>query len=270
MRKLLPLLLLISALYAGWFYWQRFSDRPLQEPLLPVATKNIRRVIIQGPNRSAPFSLTRTENGWVVVRANQQILDQSLKAAALVERLTALQTDSISYQAPETTGVKVRVENTDGGADELTLHQPPGGMVLATIPATGDVFYLNPGTANGLIPQLSFDYFREPRLLNLTPNQVDSVIASYHDSLLWRADTVSLPMLAQHLLAPAAAPFADFFDEIAHQDRYYADLDFYFSGKAHRIQVFQDSIWPQPYVLVGEDFPRRYLGFQQIRVDTLD
>lgn len=270
MRKLLPLLLLASVMYAAWFYWQGYSDRPLQEPLLPITANDIQFVTIQAPNRETPFTLTRIENGWVVARPPQQILDESLKATELVYQLAALKTDSVGYRPPKVAGIKVKIESTDGRTDELLLHQPPSGVLLATIPTTGDIYYLNPISSSGIMPRLSFNYFREPRLLNLHPNQVDSLVVSYQDSLLWRARPVDLSLLSQHLLAPAAAPYADYFDEIAHRDRYYADLDFYFSGKAHRIQVFQDSLWPQPYVLVGEDFPRRYLGFEQIRVDTID
>ncbi|MEM6771508.1 MAG: hypothetical protein AAF597_13075, partial [Bacteroidota bacterium] len=148
--------------------------------------------------------------------------------------------------------------------------QTPSGNLLATTPKTGDVYYLNPASAKGIMQSLRFDHFREPRLLNLTHEQVDSIVVSYHDSLLWKTDTANLALLAQHLLAPAAAPYADHFDEIAHRDRYCADLDLYFSGKAHRIQAYRDSLWPQPYVLVGEDYPRRYLGFEQIHADSLE
>lgn len=270
MRKLLPLVLLASIFYAAWFYWQGYSDRPLQEVLLPIAAADIEALTIQVPDHKSPFTLTRVDNDWVVARPPQQILNQSLKAEELVSRLTALRTDSVGHRPPKAAGVMIRIESKDGSTDELVLHQPPSGVLLATIPATGDVYYLNPTSSTGIMPQLRFNHFREPRLLNLRPNQVDSLVVSYHDSLLWRASPEEIASLTKQILAPAAAPYADYFDEIAHRDRYYADLDFYFSGRAHRVQVFQDSLWPQPFVLVGEDYPRRYLGFEEIRQATTE
>lgn len=273
MKKLLPLLLLASVFYAAWFYWQRYADRPLQEQFLPITAEAVQSVTVQPPNREQPFTLTRTENGWVVARPPQQLLDQSYKAEELVRQLTSLKTDSVGYSSPIAEGISVTIISTDARSDKFTLYQYADGKTMATVAATGDRYYLNPASSSGVLPQLRFDHFREPRLLNLTAEQVDSVVVSYHDSLLWTTDTANLALLVQHLLAPApttfGTPYADFFDEIAHRDRYYADFDFYFAGKPYRVQAFQDSLWPQPYVLVGEDFPRRYLGFMQIHVDSL-
>ncbi len=269
MKKLLPLLLLVSICYAAWFYWQRYTDLPLSAPLLTVAAEDVAVITIPTDNSAAPLTLTRTDQGWVVSRPPQQLLEQSLKAEALLDRLIGLQTDSVAYGRPKGEGVSILIKSVDGHEDNISIYQGADGTPFAATPATGDLYYLNPDSFGDLLPRLSFDYYRSPRLLNLQPHQVDSIVISVQDSLHQKTAAEKTTLLANHILAPASAPYADFFDEIAHRDRYLADVDFYFSGRAHRVQVFRDSLWPQPYVLVGEDYPRRYLSFKTISADSL-
>lgn len=269
MRKLLPLLLLASIFYAVWFYWQRYADRPLQAPLLTITAEEVEVITVPSAATPNPLTLTRTEQGWVVSRPPQQLLDQALKAEELLQLLIGLRTDSVAYRPPKEAGTTVTIRSFAGEEDNIVLYPGTDGVPIAATPATGDLYYLNPATVGDLLPRLSFDYYRSPRLLNLRPQQVDSIVISVQDSLHQKAATEITPLLARHFLAPASAPYADYFDEIGHQDRYLADYDFFFSGKAHRVQVFRDSLWPQPYVLVGEDYPRRYLGFKTISADSL-
>lgn len=264
MRKLIIILLPLILLYTTWYYFQKFNDQPLQEQLSTIAAEEVAKVIITGPQREVPLSMTRIDDGWVVTRSPRQILDQSVRVQTFVDRLTALTTDSVSWRRDLDGGTRVVLKGTSGREDEFILIRTKEGTPLAQVVATGDVFHLPPATARYIFPALEFEHYREQRLLHLLPGQVDSIVASRHDSTLWVIDS-ALTSLSEHFLAPASAPYADHFDEIAHRDRYHADLDFYFSGRAHRIQVFQDSLWPQPYVLVGTDFPRRYLGFTRIR-----
>lgn len=264
MKKLFLLLPPLILLYAAWFYWQGLGDRPLREQLLSLHTDEVTEVTITPPAGESVLTLTRAENGWVVARGPRQILGESVRVEQLIDRLTTLQTDSVSRRKTVTRGYKVQLRTADDRVENLFLAHPARETPLAQIPATGDVYHLPPEAARYIFPALRFDHYREARLLHLLPGQVDSIVASRNDSTLWVEAEVLSP-LYQRLLAPAAAPFADYFDEIAHRDRYHADLDFYFSGKAHRVQVFRDSLWPQPYVLVGADFPRRFIAFDRIR-----
>lgn len=266
MRKLLLFLLPLIGLYAIWFYWQQRADRPLQENLLTVSAEAITKIIVAGQEREQPLTLTRTETGWVVAKAPRQVLDQAVRAEALAQRLTALQTDSVSNRTDLPDGFRIALYDANGLTDELLLHQPPEGTPLAQVVATGDVFHLPPATVRYIFPALSFNHYREQRLLHLLPGQVDSIVAARNDSTLWVVDSAAaVSRLSDQLLDAQGAAYADYFDEIAHRDRYHADLNFYFSGRAHRVRVYQDSLWPQPFVLVGDDFPRRFLGFERLR-----
>jgi len=264
MRKLLLILLPLIGLYAAWFYWQQRADRPLQERLLTVTAGEVSQVIIGGQDRDQPLTLTRTETGWVVAKAPRQVLDQSVRAEALIQRLTDLKTDSVSHQSDLPGGIHVTLRDKAEKEDEIILYQPPEGTPLARVVATGDVFHLSPAVARYLFPALSFEHYRERRLLHLLPGQVDSIVATRNDSMLWVVDSAVTP-ISEQLLDSDLASYADYFDEIAHRDRYHADLSFYFSGRAHRVRVYRDSLWPQPYVLVGDDFPRRFLAFERLR-----
>lgn len=261
MRKLIYLLILASCVYVSLFYWQQYTDAPLNERLLTMQVDDIQELIITPLPPEQPFTLSRADDNWVVSRARLQMLDHADRASNLLGKLTGLKTDSVAASGQVLEGVRIQIETLDGKKTELLLHQSAKGTPLAQFTTTGDVFHVPTKAVEVLISTLHFDHFREPRLLNLVPDQVDSIVATYNDSLLWKTDS-AVALLSSTILAPAAAPYADHFDEIAHQDRYFADLDFYFSGRAHRVQVFRDSLWPQPYVLVGEDYPRRYLGFE--------
>lgn len=264
MKKLSLLLFFLVALYAGWHYWQTLADRPLQARLLTISAEAIDQVTVAPPNGAAPFTLARSAEDWVVARSPRQILDQRVRAESFVNRLAELTSDSLARPVKNAQETLVTVRTATGQRDELAFSQPVSGPPRVRIVATGDVFHLPPAAARYLLPALTFDHYRESRMLHLLPGQVDSIVAVQGDSTLWVEDSVVAP-LANLLLAPAAAPHADFFDEIAHRDRHHADLYFYFSGRAHRVQVFRDSLWPQPYVLVGDDFPRRFLGFSRLR-----
>lgn len=264
MRKLLLILLPLTGLYAAWFYWQQRADRPLQERLLTVTAGEVSQVIISGKDRDSPLTLTRTETGWVVAKAPRQVLDQSVRAEALVQRLTDLTTDSVSRRSDLSGGIHITLHDKAERKDEITLYQPPQGTPLARVVATGDVFHLDPAVARYVFPALAFEHYRERRLLHLLPGQVDSIVATRNDSTLWVVDSSVAP-ISEQLLDSQQAGYADYFDEIAHRDRYHADLNFYFSGRAHRVRVYRDSLWPRPYVLVGDDFPRRFIAFERLR-----
>lgn len=266
MRKLIPIVLLGVLIYVGWFYWQEYTDAPLQEKLLLASADEVLAVTVSTKGEPFPFQLDRLEDDdWVVSRDNRQILDQSSRAMDFVRSLTELRTDSVVKSLPDGEFVSLIISSSSYGEERLSIHSGAGGPALARIAGTGDIFALQPEAVTGVLPALDFDHFRGRQLLHLTASSVDSVVATKNDSLLWRLSPPEAPALAKTLLAPAAAPYADYFDEIADRDKYYATLSFFAAGKAHRISVFRDSLWPQPYVLVGDDFPRRYLGVERIR-----
>ena len=264
MRRLLPILLLLILAYIGWYYWQRLADRPLEIAVLGLRAEEITR-ITAGPAGEAPqLELSRTDDGWVVAQPPRQLYDQSVRAASLVERLAELRSDSLCRRPPAGPGTRVVVYGGPGRQRELVFYPATTSTPLVRVTAADDVYHLPPDAGRYLLPALAFDHYRERRLLDLLPGRVDSLVARRGDSTLWVVDSGLAP-LSDRLLAPAAAPFADHFDEIAHRDRYHADLHFYHAGRSHRVRAYRDSLWPQPYVLVGDDYPRRYFSFDRIR-----
>lgn len=266
MRRLIPIVLLGVFIYVSWFYWQEYTDAPLQEKLLLAAAGEVTQVKVSVPGQPHPFQLTRLEDKqWVVSRDNRQVLDQSARAEDFVRALTELRTDSVVNSLPDREFTTITLTSDANGEEELRMYAGAGGPALARISGTGDIFALQPEAVTDVLPALSFNHFRGRRLLHLAATSVDSIMATRKDSLLWKIASPEVAELAKTILAPASAPtYADYFDEIADRDKYHATLSLFTAGRPHTITVFQDSLWPQPYVLVGEDFPNRFFGAEKI------
>jgi len=266
MRTLIPLLLLACLAYAGWYYWQAYTDTPLREKLLLAEARDMRQVTVHERAQEGSFQLRKTEEGdWVVNREYTQVRDQSSRVRSLIGKLAALRTDSTVANFDPRGSYRFSVASETYGEEVLSLTVAPDGLGLALVERTGDAFAVPAAAVSDILQHLRFEYYRERRLLRLAAERVDSVVVRYGDSLLWRMDPADLPTAAQAFLAPAAAPYADYFDEIAHQDRYHASIRLYDGDSAHVVTAYLDSLWPRPYVLVGQDFPRRYLAADSLR-----
>lgn len=266
MRTLIPLLLIAILSYAGWYYWQEYTDRPLKANILITDPADVTRaaVITPGGESFEFLQIEGTEN-WAVKRGIMELYDQTPKVLKMLEGLAVLRTDSVMRRFPTEGVTTIRLE---GGAwpETIELYLPgPGEAPLARVGEAGDVFALDPNSTTGLAPLLQFESYRERRLLNILANRVDSIRATNGDSLLWQLGQPETALLAKTFITPAAAPYADYFDEIMHRDRYFVTLTLYAQGEPHRIEVYRDSLWPRPFVLVGEDFPRRYLALDSLR-----
>ena len=261
MRTLLPLLLIALLGYAGWFYWREYTaERPLREALLLTPAEDVREIEVTRGKYGFRLLPTGEGNGWMVKRGTTELYDQSDRIRRLIRQLTALRTDSVMRRFPESNLVSVRLN--DG--ERIDLHFPTEGTTRARVTATGDVFALNPEGVSGLQNLLRFDTYRGDRLLRLAAETVDSIWAMHHDSLLWRATAAAATRLSPTFIAPATAPYADYFDEIIDREKYHATVTLFAAGQGHRVEVFRDSLWPKPYVLVGEDFPRRYFAIDSL------
>lgn len=267
MRTLAPFILLACLGYAAWYYWQAYTDRPLTEHVLLASPAEISSVTVQPWSTPLPFTVTRNEaGGWVVRQGTIQVLDQAEKAEAFVEALGALRTDSVAQRFPAEELSLLTVHSEAHGAETFALARPLVGPALLRVEATGDVFALPDAALKPLLPALDFGYYRERRLLRLAPARVDSIVAWQRDSFLWRLDGPAAAQHAPTFIAPADAPYADHFDEIAHQDRYHATIILYAAGQPHTVTAFQDALWEPPFVLLGTDFPRRYLGLDSLGI----
>jgi hypothetical protein len=268
MRTLIPLILLAVLGYVGWFYWQEYTDRPLSERLLLTDFDEVGRVSIMYGKEG--FDLLPAENGrWVVKKGIKEIYDQNDQVQQLFTRLAALRTDSVMRRFPVDRFVRLSLTSKGAGpqvqGELVDLYFPTEGPSLARVVTTNDVFALRQTGLREVQRLLYFDTYLGGKTLQLTASQVDSLSAWYYDSLLWRAAPDELPLLSQRFLAPAAAPNADYFDEVMDREKYFATLSLYANGLPHRVEVYQDSAWVKPYVLVGQDFPRRYFALDSLR-----
>jgi hypothetical protein len=268
MRTLIPFIFLAVMGYVGWYYWQVYTDRPLNETLLLATEESLTEIRVAA--EAEEFRMFRTEEfGWVVKRGGLEIYDQSPRVEELVGLLVSLQTDSVMRQPPAAAGVSVDLMSGGDSRESINFQFQPGGLLLARIAATGDVFALPARFGRPLESLLSFGTYRSKRLLKAAPESIDSIRLDYHDSLLWRPAPAEVALLSQACIAPAAAPYADYFDEIADREKYYATLKLYIDGKPNRIEIYRDSLWPRPYVLVGEDYPRTYLAVDSLPLRLL-
>ncbi|NJC26748.1 hypothetical protein [Neolewinella antarctica] len=270
MRSLLYLLLFVFLAYGAYYYFDRLSDAPLKTELLSKGSEAISYVVVT-PENEGPFELKRgEENQWVVSRDHRLIYGQTERINTFVNELRTLQSDSVQLNPRrDRKGQSITLSvGTTAQQENFTLefpndlHEP----VLAHL-ATDDqsALALPPRTRTWRTNYLNFDAYRDRQLLDLDPRLVDSLIVYRGDSVLWGITTGNLAASATRFIAPAAAPYADQFDEIAHRDRLYGQIKLYADGRAKTVTVYRDSLWPLPFVLVGEDYPRRFLGYERLR-----
>lgn len=283
MRTLIPIVLLAALAYAGWFYLQPFTDMPLHENLLLTDTQTLREMTVANNERT--FRIFRgEETGWVVKQNAIELYDQSEAVGELVEFLSQLQTDSVMHRFPPDPGPDVSLSGTEEQHEVLSFRFPAGSPPVVRVGLTGDVFALPFSVIDPLRRMLRFETYRGRESLKIDPRTVDSIAVRYHDSLLWRVPKAEIPRLSKAFIAPAPSPqngvapalvlaagpnstppYADYFDEVMDREKYFATLTLYALADSHRIEVFRDSQWVRPYVLVGNDFPRRYFALDSLR-----
>ena len=261
MRTLIPLLILFVLGYVAWSAWERFTARPLQTELLRLAGPDLEEIIVTEDDRR--FRFFRAEDRWVVARDNQEIYDQSAAVEELVTVLSDIRTDSVLRRAQGEALFDVQLLAA-GANERFALHFPAAGPPHARLLATGDVFALPPPVGPVLQRSLRFATYRGDRTLQIAAARVDSIVMERNDSLRLRPDPDRLRLLSHLLLAPAPAPNAPYFDEVADREKQYATLSVFADGTPHRITAYRDSAWPKPFVIIGEDFPLRPFALDSI------
>lgn len=269
MRTLIPIVLFAALAYAGWFYLQSFTGAPLHERLLLTDTGTLRELSVA--NAEGGFRMFRPEKrGWVVKQDAIECYDQADAVEELVRLLKDLKTDSVMHYFPPESGPDVTLVGPGDRLEVLSFRFPAGSPPVVRVGATGDVFALSAKVSRPLQRMLRFETYRGKTSLAILPVEVDSIAVKFQDSLLWNVPIADVPRLSKAFVAPAAAPdgspaYADYFDEVMDRDKYFATLHVYALGGTHRIEVFRDSQWVRPYVLSGDDYPRRYFALDSLR-----
>ena len=269
MRTLIPILFFAVMAYAGWYYLRPLTATPLQEKLLLTDTRTFREMTITTPENT--FRIFPTEEGnWAVKQGTVERYDQTYLVEELIRLLDGLRTDSVMHRFPSGAGPDVSLVGEAEEHERLNFRFPAGSPPVVRVEATGDVFALPNSVRSSLQRMLRFETYRGKNTLAILPSEVDSITVKHQDSLLWRVPLADVPRLSKALIAPAAAPngppaYADYFDEVMDRDKYFVTLTVHAPGGMHYIEVFRDSQWVKPYVLVGDDYPRRYFALDSLR-----
>ncbi|OAV42622.1 hypothetical protein [Lewinella sp. 4G2] len=271
MSRLISLLFFVAVAYGAWFYLKDYSRGPVEVRLVQADLDDISRIsLLPKDGRSELFRLQRGEgNQWMATRKQRLLLDRDGKIARFVDMLASVTSDSTIRKLPKgedyrTVEIRIRAQGEEEG---FSLHFTRSAQlpVYASWAEAEEVLALPPSLNAWREEYLHFDAYRERRLLNLLATEVDSISVLKQDSLLWGINIGDLSATAQRFIAPAAAPHADYFDEIAHRDREFAKIKLYHGAAYKTITVYRDSLWPSPFVLNGEDYPRRFLGYDALR-----
>jgi hypothetical protein len=258
--------------YAGWFYLQSFTDTPLRENLLLTDTQTLREMTVTNDKQS--FRMFRGEEaGWVVKQNAIELYDQSKTVDQLVEFLSALQTDSVMHRFSPEPGPDVSLLGPDERHEVLSFRFPAGSPPVVRVGLTGDVFALPFSVAEPLRRMLRFETYRGKTSLAILPAEVDSITVHHHDSLLWRVPVADVLRLSKMIIfpieaegsVPNAPAYADYFDEVMDREKYFGTFTLHALGGKHHVEIFRDSQWVKPYVLAGDDYPRRYFAIDSLR-----
>jgi hypothetical protein len=270
MRKAIPIVLLACLLYVGWIYWQRSTEVPLQERLLRFTDHEVRSLKIT-PRRGQPFTLELTEAGrWVITREALQLPAPPRRVNQLIEQLTSMRTDSVVREEFPEEGIHRLILSNGVEEETLRLYFSPEGEARASVGIARDVFALHPRTVAPIRRALSFNHFRDRRLLDERTALADSVTLTFVDSTLQLSHGFStggerVRALVTYFREPEGASFADNFDEVRQRKNQFAELLFSSPSRPEkRVSIYRDTLREQPFVLVSPDFPRRYLALDSL------
>lgn len=268
MRRLILLLLLATGAYTVWFYTIGLNDSGKYLPLIRTELSTVDKIVVAG--KAHAFKLQRAENGeWLAVREQKILFKQNAQVDSFFSALELAVADSVltNVQTKPSWTVVDLTFPAKSSPEKLRFHFPvdQSRPVYAQLEGGEDYLVLAPTFHRWRTDFLDFDGYREMRLLDLSPNSVDSLYVLKKDSILWGVNSGELAATASRFIVPAAAHYADHFDEIRHQDRAYATIKLYAGDGTKTVTVYRDSLWPQPFVLVGEDYPRRFLGYERLR-----
>jgi len=144
-------------------------------------------------------------------------------------------------------------------------------MTITTPENTFRIFPTEEGNwavKQGTVERYDQTYLVEELIRLLDGLRTDSVMHRFPSGA--GPDVSLVGEVSKALIAPAAAPngppaYADYFDEVMDRDKYFVTLTVHAPGGMHYIEVFRDSQWVKPYVLVGDDYPRRYFALDSLR-----
>jgi hypothetical protein len=154
--------------------------------------------------------------------------------------------------------------------ETLRLYFSPEGEARASVGIARDVFALHPRTVAPIRRALSFNHFRDRRLLDERTALADSVTLTFVDSTLQLSHGFStggerVRALVTYFREPEGASFADNFDEVRQRKNQFAELLFSSPSRPEkRVSIYRDTLREQPFVLVSPDFPRRYLALDSL------
>ena len=274
MRKLIILLLLGVLAYAGYDYFREYASRPLREKLLLTDTDRVTRIDVEGPDETLRFD--RGEDGrWTVAQQQRLLYEQSPRVREWLTALRELRTDSIiSAPLPGSESYLIVLHHPEG-EERLSLNvRAADAGVVASVGSSPDYYALPPSVGAWPNRYLRFNAYRELRLFQPFP-RIDSLVFDPTDSLAvgWTITSPDSLALVPYPIAPATAPpaptaeytFADHFNEIEHTDDRIGFLVAYSGATPFPVQVYRDSTWALPYVLVSKQFPRTPLATSRLR-----
>ncbi len=269
MRKLLFLLALLGLTYAGW-QWLYPGDAPtrlIDRPVFQLRDSRPEVTVSHANGSSFRLLPAGADGGYLAIRGAIQATGIDDRASGLLRELRNLRIDSLS-RGGRPFGESVHLELSGANERERVEFIFPlrgEGPVVAAYFGQPDYFALAP-TKRDLRPLLEFDHFRDRRLTRVNHNNrgADSILLVRGDSMRVRLRGKVGAEAVMEIIAPASAPFADFFDELEFADRRLGDLLVYQDSQPHRVGLYRDSSWLRPYVLASRIYPRRYLSVDSL------
>lgn len=223
-KRAIPILILLSAAYGGWYYWQSRPTDPLAVRIFQLEPEEVVKITIK-PVDDVPFDALRVNSSWQLNDGERHLVESSLLPDTLLSRLLVAQSeDLIEADSVGRLQVEIQMETRTADSYQMYIHcaSKDDCQKIAIRIAPRPEFVLVDGLRLGDLP-LAFTDYRNPKLYDLAPlGRLDSVV--WQDVLgqnqTWSyAD--SRQMSSQLFLsAYANENYADYFDEITHRDRY--------------------------------------------------
>lgn len=267
-KRALPILILLSAAYGGWYYWQSLPTDPLAVKLLQLEPEEVVKLSIQ-PAQSIPFEALRTNSSWQLSDGERHLVESSQLPDTLLEKiLSAHSQDLIDADSIGRLQVEINMDTRAGNSYRMYIHcaskSDCRNLAIRIAPRPESVLVND--FELGDLP-LAFDDYRNTRLYDLAP------LGSL-DSIVWR-NGVDEPHKWSYVDAESGAldsinrsyelaTFADYFDEINHKDRFAGRYHLYGARQDLELSVYLDSQWIHPIVVSSSQFPSAFFGLDSL------
>ncbi|MEM8583373.1 MAG: hypothetical protein AAGF87_03840 [Bacteroidota bacterium] len=267
-KRTLPILLLFSLFYGAWYYWQSRPVDPVTGRVLQLEAEEVERMHIS-PAASKAFSAIKEIDSWLLNDGDRHLVEASKRPDSLLQAL--LMAESIDLIDADSLGplfANLELFTKSDDVYQLSLFCVSAddcrNACLQIVPRP-EVFLM--ADLNLAELPLAFNDYRNRTIFDLEPlGRLDSLVWLSDSGLIqqWYRPEYGAKLDSLAMSPKVGAYFADQFDEISHQNRYWGSYHIYGARNDAELRVYVDSQWTRPLVIWSTQFNSAYFSLDSL------